>query len=240
MKRSSVWVAIALCAFVVGTFFTAVLAQTNTLIGFAKPLILDINQIIPITADVVVSDGVTATVPLTVEVSLRVSVSGAISNTVVVQKTEPKIAMVVPTPRPLTDGTTVLDTFEYSIIQLVNHGTTYDDPEDTYKEQSADGDLLEVQFTVENLETSQKNIRLNGGLWSSDTPFGILVVDNFGREFSRFYGVYGVDCGEMKLNPGVPTKCSLLFEVPPGGGEYNVLFQDAEKETVLAGGIVEP
>jgi hypothetical protein len=67
--------------------------------AFVRPLILDVKQVVPVLADVVVplEDGtmVTATVPLTINVALQVSLSGVVSKSVkVVEETEPSVQIV--------------------------------------------------------------------------------------------------------------------------------------------------
>jgi len=76
--------------------------------SFVRPLIVDVQQVVPVLADVVVSlnDGttVTATVPLTINVALQVSLSGVVSNSVqIVEETESVVTIIEPTrvPKPV-------------------------------------------------------------------------------------------------------------------------------------------
>lgn len=79
----------------------ALFAKDNPLTALLHPIVIDIHQQAPVTASVLVpgAEGnmITATVPLTVNVALQVSVAGIFSPTVTGQS-EPAVSVSVPAP----------------------------------------------------------------------------------------------------------------------------------------------
>lgn len=100
MRRVMFWVGIGFVLVMVVAL--PVLAQSD-LAGLVRPMIVNVRQEIPVLADVVVDIGggevVTASVPLTVEVALQVSITGVVSESLVVGKSKPVIEVTQPDPQ---------------------------------------------------------------------------------------------------------------------------------------------
>jgi len=107
MKRLFVGMVIGMVIATIVLVSITVFAQAG-MAAFVRPLILDVKQVVPVLADVVVplEDGtmVTATVPITINVALQVSLSGVVSESVeVVEETEPSIEVVQPSQEQVDD-----------------------------------------------------------------------------------------------------------------------------------------
>ena len=102
MRRVLFWIGIVFVMVMVGVL--PVLAQTD-LIGLVRPMIVNVRQEIPILADVAVDIGdgevVTASVPLTVEVALQVSIAGVSGEAMVVGESEPVVEVAQPEPKSI-------------------------------------------------------------------------------------------------------------------------------------------
>jgi len=133
MNRSSRWILVVVIVALIGLFSTVAIAQNGGILGFAKPVILNLNQTIPIVADVVIlgnnGQPITATVPLTIELSMQVSISGVISNSVTIKENEPKAVISTPEPvaRIFESGSDVVEVggFSWRVIEAENIGENY-------------------------------------------------------------------------------------------------------------------
>jgi hypothetical protein len=80
---------------------TAALAQTSDPVGQLRPTVIDIQQAVPVLAEI---DG--ATVPFTVDVALRVDLSGPVTASVEAVPT-PVVEVATATPPPALGGTDI-------------------------------------------------------------------------------------------------------------------------------------
>jgi len=146
MKRTILGVLIGMVLSAAVLVSVAVFAQDG-IAAFVRPLIVDVQQVVPVLADVVVplEDGttVTATVPLTLNVALQVSLSGVVSESVdVVEETEPEVTIIEPTPNPstlATSGATGIDELGISYRVIAPEGVIL---QEWSAEERENGDLV--------------------------------------------------------------------------------------------------
>jgi hypothetical protein len=194
--------------------------------AFVRPLIVDIQQIVPILADVVVplDDGttVTATVPLTVNVTLQVSLSGVVSDSIqVVEETEPAVTIIEPTrvpervgslpqegeltyakvcvdaPKELTD--IKLKKYHETLIgtEILWNGYVYDVTEE------ADGSYM-VQVSIESEEDSvffTRNVEITGVPEHVAAELDVNQAISYSGEITAIDEMI-VDCNPVKIQYG--------------------------------------
>lgn len=206
------------------------LAQDNIL-ALVRPLVVDVRQSVPVVADVIVplDDGtsITATVPLTLDISLQVAVSGVVSESVQVAETEPKIVVSNPTPEPASDAIAVAQEeeliyqdFRWTVASALHAGGTYDrDPNDSSDPVETTNVFVAVDFVVENVGSSPANARF-GSLYE----YSIALEDDAGRRFDPYDNYYEDVCRSLDLNPGLSQPCVILFEVPPNASGFSIVF----------------
>jgi len=105
--RKPLLVAIISGALLIGVVF-GVAAQSE-LTGYFAPFVVDIEQQVPVEVSVAVpvegGDSFTATVPMTVNVALRVSVEGPnVVSVEPLEETEPEVAIATATPQPASSA----------------------------------------------------------------------------------------------------------------------------------------
>jgi len=209
--------------------------------AFVRPLVVDVQQVVPIVADVILpldnGTTVTATVPLTVNIALQVSLSGVVSNSVKIQEeTEPtveitealpsehqstsvsqdekliydKLSWTVSAEKPsfkVGDDVKV-DEVRWKLIEVKDEGQTLKSGNQLVDDKKTSGKFLRINFEMENLSKEML------------TFVGIDLVDNQGREFKPLSDAFMFVPDEQRcalienLNPNLPKTCQLIFEVP--------------------------
>ena len=155
----------------------AVLAQDG-IAAFVRPLIVDVRQVVPVVADVIVplEDGttITATVPLTLNVALQVSLSGVVSNSVeVVEETEPEVTISEPTPTISSDEP-VIEGVHWTVAEVEHLAPEMD--LGIHVNFETLGEFLLLHFELEN--TGRQPIGIDYGY---DGDLRIELVDEQGR-----------------------------------------------------------
>ena len=140
-----------------------VLAQTNSpLLSRIAPIIIDIQQDVPITAEILVPvDGeyITATVPMTLGVALRVNLSSALTTTIDVITPTQDVNINVATPEPFVESNSELtapkDDGFYTVGEEIAVG----------KWESENGqDSCVWKLLDENQETIDLHFGISGGV----------------------------------------------------------------------------
>lgn len=207
--------------------------------AFVRPLVVDVQQVVPIVADVILpldnGTTVTATVPLTVNIALQVSLSGVVSNSVKIQEeTEPtvEITEALPSEHQSTsvsqDEKLIYDKLSWTVDTAENMGQEYDNPDDFFKALSTKASFIVVNFTVENIGDTPKNAE-----FGQFNDYSIVLQDGKGRKFDPYDGIYE-SCRLVELNPGLSESCVIAFEVPKDAADLSIIFANEDGEQTVS------
>jgi len=215
--------------FVIGSALTIALLSAYTLFAQdspaqLRPIIVNIQQSVPVMADVAVPyDGqvITATVPLTVDVSLQVSLRGeTVALTAITPTTPASVALVTPAAVPAGE-LIVLGDAEWALLGAEDLGQTL--PETGYYEQlDTDGRFVAVTFELRNL--ADESVYFDS----------VNLVDSDDRYYEMPYGAqdYVADpqlqCTIEQINPGLKKRCQVIYEVPAEATGLQIEFTDLE------------
>lgn len=229
MKRLFAGIIIGIVIAAIVLVSVTVFAQDG-IAAFVRPLIVDIKQVVPVLADVVVplEDGtmVTATVPLTINVALQVSLSGVVSDSVkVVEETEPVVITKTPVEVQPTANDSTINGVQWTIESIDRLGTKMDlGAQDNLKFETR-GEFVIVHIVLENV--SDKPVPLY-------TDFNVELVDESDRAFAPVVVGYALDqlCSSMEINPGIETPCEIPFEMPKGAKGLRLRISDENNRVV--------
>lgn len=214
-----------------------VTAQGANKLALDRSLVVDVQQAVPVLADVVVplADGTTvnASVPLTLQVALQIAVDGAVSQSV--QATQNKPALIAAAPAAPANPAIVQQTpwvhagLQWRVQSAESVGAVYDDPLDHLPALRTENSFLVVQLAVENLGAASQEVDYD------DDELNILLRDSAGRRFA--WREHPTACDEQDLNPGLVKSCPLLFEVPRNAQGFSVIFatENGYEQTVPLG-----
>jgi len=219
-------------------FVSAIVFAQDKITALVQPLIVDIQHSVPVLAEVVVplKDGttVTATVPLTINVALQVSLSGIVSDSVeVVEKIEPAVVVSELALVSKQGGSVVqeeeliYDELRWTVDSAENAGQGDDSPDSKFEKRETKGMFIIVSFTVENVSNNPKRLRFD---WLG--PYTISLRDGKDRNFDAYSGNFA-NCDANDLNPGLPESCMIVFEVPKDSANFSVVFTDEDKEQAI-------
>lgn len=220
----------------------AVFAKDGTL-ATVRPVVVDIQQTVPVLADVVVplanGERVTTTVPLTVAVNLQVTVSGPISKTVVA-KAKPKVSVAVPTPKapseqvPVTQDVELLyDQMRWTVTAWRDWGHEYKpDPNGGGYSFTSANRLIAVYFAVENMSDAPRDTRYGPG-----EPYDISLKDDKDRTYASIDHPYYDRCRPLEVNPGLSKPCIIVYEVPSAATGFGVIFKAEDGNNEQAVGL---
>lgn len=224
-------------SFVAGAIVTAGLlsavalfAQDNPL-SLLHPLVIDITQSVPVMADVALDteDGViTSTLPLTVDVALRVSIAGPLSVTVA-GAAAPIVTVATAEPAPATDEPIFQDV-RWSIAQVNDIGQNWEYNNSLRFETT--GKFLLLDIELEN--TGKKPVEIDYG---DRTDLQVELIDDQERSFAPYDTGYQLDdlCEYAAVNPGLITPCFIPFEVPEDAAGLKLrLTLQSESESKVA------
>jgi len=207
----------------------AVFAQ-NGIAAFVRPLIVDVQQVVPVLADVVVplGDGttVTVTVPLTINVALQVSLSGVISESVqVVEETEPVIVTKKPEGVQSTENNLIINGVQWTIENVERLGTKMDlGVQDSLKFETR-GEFVIIHVVLENVIDKPVQLYID---------FNVELVDDSERAFAPVVVGYALDelCSSMEINPGIETPCEIPFEMPKDAKGLRLRISDENNRVI--------
>lgn len=226
----------------------AAVAQSDLIAGLTGPVIINLQQSVPITVDLALpqADGsvITATAPLTVGIGLQITIDGQhIASVAIAEPAAPVVAVAAPTPTPaaetplsaytIGDNVTVGEV-RWIILSAVDEGQTITSNSQFVDDLTTPGKFIRLTFEMENLS---KDMITYGG---------IELVDNQDRTFKPSTDAYGhiadnIRCQFIEnLNPNLPKQCQLIFEVPTSAeglhvkvGDLNMF--DAEEQVINLG-----
>lgn len=204
---------------------TAALAQTGELPGQLRPAVIDIQQSVPVLAEI---DG--ATVPFTVDVALRIDLSGPVTASVEAAPT-PVVEAATATPRPASGDIEdsfdqiVLDGVRWRLIDVIDKGQTFDYMGEMSPSsyESTQARFVVLQFDVLNDGVTPVDL---GGFGYEYSDNAMLLVDERGRQFDLYSMDYTPDgaCRGVELNPGISAQCWVVFELPEDAKALHVEF----------------
>lgn len=226
MRRIMIWIGVGIV--LVMAWVLPGLAQSD-LVGFVRPMIVDVRQEIPIIADVVVNMGdgevVTTSVPLTVEVALQVSIAGVVSKTLVVGDSKPvvKVEEPVATGKKPKEKTTeglenryqIGETFEMGDLLVTVNGIEYSEGNEFAHPKKGEVFVV-VDVSYENAGSKSVNLPL----------LGIQLKDATGQVHSFDFMAQGATGSEMPMG-----------EIAPGElvrGQYPFSVEEDVKGLTLA------
>lgn len=198
----------------------ALLAQTGNPLLALKPLVIDVRQAVPVVAEVALPiDGemITATLPMTVDVNMQVSIRGGQVYTVTAASEAPPVEIAVST---VTTGEVVtLDDIEWTLIGAENLG---DALQWLLQDVTTDGRFIAVTYEVRN---------------NTDDPISLRdlsLVDSEGRLYEpssmASQTVEENDrCSSFEsINPGLKRHCVTIYDVPADTSGFQVEFTNLE------------
>lgn len=213
--------------FVIGSVLTIALPGAFTLFAQdgptqLRPLIINIQQAVPVMADVVVPhDGqvITATVPMTVDVSLQVSLRGETAALTVMTPTKPaSVALVTPASVPAGE-LIVLGDAEWALLSAEDLGQTLTKTV-LYPERTTDGHFVAVTYELRNLS--------DGTIYF----LGVDLVDETARFYKQIPAMqhYVMDeqlqCSGEPINAGLKKRCQVIYELPADATGLRIEFTD--------------
>jgi hypothetical protein len=207
--------------------------QVAGVIGQFTPFVIDVAQEVPVLVDapVVLESGeiITATTPLTISVELRVRVDGPQQVVVeVLDAPEPVVALATATPMPVTTGQAgvnddvIVGEVRWRVLAVEDVGDTLTSDNMFTEDMTTPGRFIRLQFEIENLSSAAK------------TFSSINLVDSQGRSFNTLPdGFWFVPQAEQcigfdQLNPSVPKRCTVIFEVPTDADGLQAQVGDLE------------
>jgi hypothetical protein len=178
--------------------------------------VIDIRQAVPILAEI---GG--ATVPITVDIALQVSLSGPVTASVEAVAT-PVVEAMEPTSQPdIIDeednlGVIVLDDVQWRLIEMIDKGQTFDYME----EKSSDyHETTKAKFGVLHFEVKNDGrvpVDLVDYLDDAYGDYELALIDRKERIFESYFLYWSWDknCRNIGLNPGISAECYVVFELP--------------------------
>lgn len=199
----------------------ALLAQTGNPLVALKPIVIDIRQAVPVVAEVALPiDGemITATLPMTVDVNMQVSIRGGQVYTVTAASEAPPAEVAVST---VTTGEVVtLDGIEWTVIGAKEHGDTLQ--RSGFQDIVTDGKFIAIGYEVKNTTDDPISLR------------DISLVDAEGRLYEpSSLASYAIKESErcsygQDISPGLKRYCVALYDVPTDASGFRVEFTNLE------------
>lgn len=207
-------------------------AQTEGGAGLVRPLVVSIEQAVPVELTLAVAQGdgavVTMTAPITVAVGLRIRIDGdqVVAVAPVENAASPVVAVeAAPVMAPASGEGFQSGDFRWSVVGAENAGTTFDLPDDMYKALETTGTFIVVEFEVENTGKAPAGI-------GSDMQ--IYLKDDAERRFDTQVWYFGDACYFVELNPGLSQNCRLVFEAPAAAQGFVLVMDDAGEVPLMA------
>lgn len=214
-------------ALAVATF--AVVTGQDALSAQFQPFVIDIQQRVPASVSIPVAapDGtiVTATVPLTVNVQMKISVDGPQQARVEVERAPaPSIAIATATPPPSgapeIGDAVLVGSLRWHVLEAEARGQTIRAEDNFSGPKTTAGKFIWVRFVVENVGTEP----LDYG-----TP---ELVDGQGYRYEIISDYYSYVPDELQcswtdnLNARVPLECAVIFEVAADASYLSLAASD--------------
>lgn len=207
-------------------------AQTGGGVGLVRPLVVSIEQAVPVELTLAVAQGdgtvVTMTAPITVAVGLQIRIDGdQVVAVAPVEAAEPPVVAVeaAPVMAVATDSEGYqVDDILWRVVGAEAPGSVFDDPDDMYREITTAATFVVVEFLVENVGSAPTDIRSN---------VEVFLRDDQERVFEMADGYFGDACFLVDMNPGISARCRMLFEVPPTATGFEVLLGETGVVSIM-------
>lgn len=209
----------------------ALLAQTGNPLLALKPLVIDVRQAVPVVAEVALPiDGemITATLPMTVDVNMQVSIRGGQVYTVTAASEAPPAEIAVST---VTTGEVVtLDGVEWTVINAKDLGDTLQ--RSGFQDTKTDGKFIAVGYEVKNTTDDPINLRdvslvdAEGRLYEPTSAGSHLIKESDKCQYNA------------EINSGLKRYCVVIYDVPADASGFQIEFtnlqsyDDAETQLV--------
>lgn len=193
--RASIWFVFGLVGATALLWTAVAFGQIDSFVGRLRPVVVDIDQEVPVLADVPIQtdDGVvTTTIPMTLNLALRVSLSSALTPVITVKETMPEVTVIEP-DKKLVDDLGIAYTFEIDSPDLtVTEWTVFFDTRD-YFHIAGEVYLVPAAEPVTEVQVLVRFYNSDGG---------IIEVEDIG------------DVG-YNLNPGSSNRIEALVNINP-------------------------
>lgn len=202
----------------------AAFGQTDKWMSRLHPVIVNIEQEVPLVADVPLetTDGiVTTTVPMTLNLALKISLTSALPPAVTAQASTPKVSVeassqvqgpgvsITNTETSIPTNAVELRDLAWRITKQENLGHEF--AWNSLYSFTSTGNYIRLNFAIENIGNTPVKL----------SPYDrnaveARLIDGRGREFDEmdYNREFEELCRYAQINPGLTANCVMVFDVP--------------------------